>query len=167
MDPQRKNELILRRDAAKRAVEERSKVTAFKSLIAPLDKVGARYVVIPPGNELLRNTSALAALESFPFDSCGHLDSEKTIQKQDWRTVLSGEFVANRRAFIAWKGSEYCVEAVLSEILPAVEDIFIDYYWDAYLFDPFGSWIIESHHDGFLAIIGAEQGGAPNPLHAE
>ena len=45
----------------------------------------------------------------------------------------------------------------LADVLPVLSEVFIDYYWDAYLFDPFGGWVIERHHDGFLSVIGGSE----------
>ena len=159
MDANRQRELTLKRDAAKRTAEERARQESFRTLIEPLDAIGARYVVIPPGGDLLHASSALAALELFPFDSYGHLDTQKSVPKSEWRTVLSDEFCLGRRAYLAWKDWEYCVDVLLPEIIPALSNLFVEYQWDAYLFDPFGNWIVESHHNGYLATIGAEQVG--------
>lgn len=167
MDAQRRRELTLKREEAKQSSQERARVDSFRTLIEPLDRMGIDYIVIPPGPELLGGVSALAALASFPFNSSGHLDSQVTIPKSEWQSIISDTFANNKRTYIAWKDSEYCVECMLSDILPAIEDLFIEYHWDAYLFDPFTNWVIESHHDGYLTAIIAEQDATGNPLPVE
>ncbi|WP_264489323.1 hypothetical protein [Luteolibacter arcticus] len=116
--------------------------------------------MIPSAQGTLAGSSALAALGSFPFDVCGHLVGNRMVPASEWRSVFSEQFVSGRRAYLAWKDQDCCVDVLLADIIPILEEVFVDYHWDAYLFDPFGGWIIESHHDGYLRMIDAAQGGA-------
>lgn len=147
----------------RQAAEKDASATLLKSLLNPLDAVGVRYVVIPCAEGALASSSALAALACFPFDAYGHLMGDRLVPASEWRSVFSEQFVTGRRAYMAWKGQDCCIDVFLADILPVLSGVFLGYHWDAYLFDPFGGWIIESHHDGFLSIIDAEEGGAGQP----
>jgi hypothetical protein len=162
MDPIRQRELIERRATAKRAAQQTASATVLKSLLSPLDAVGARYIVIPRAEGLLAGSSALAALESFPFDAYGHLKGDRQVPTSEWRSVFTDQFVSGRRAYLAWKDQDCCIDVLLSDVLSVLSDVFLDYHWDAYLFDPFGAWIVESHHDGYLSIKDAEQAVSSN-----
>jgi hypothetical protein len=150
----------MKRAASKQARERDARAASLKSLLSPLDAAGVRYVVIPSAEGALAGSSALAALASFPFDACGHLMGDRQVSASEWRSVFSEQFVSGRRAYLAWKGQDCCIDVVLADIIPVLSDVFLGYYWDAYLFDPFGEWIVESHHDGFLSMIGAGLGDA-------
>jgi hypothetical protein len=83
----------------------------------------------------------------------------RQVPASEWCSVFSEQFGAGRRAYLAWKGQDCCIDVILADILPVLVDVFLGYHWDAYLFDPFGGWVIESHHDGFLSIIDLEGDG--------
>jgi hypothetical protein len=68
------------------------------------------------------------------------------------------KLVSGRRAYMVWKDQDCCIDVFLADLLPVLGEIFLDYHWDAYLFDPFGVWVIESHHDGHLSIKDPEHG---------
>jgi hypothetical protein len=152
MDRIRQRELIEKRAAAKRAVDLDASVAVLKSLLSSLDTAGVRYIVIPKAEGLLAGASALAALESFPFDADGHLKGDRRVPSSEWRSVFTDEFVSARRAYLAWKDQDCCIDVCLADVLPVLSDVLLDYHWDAYLFDPFGTWVVESHHDGNLSI---------------
>jgi hypothetical protein len=153
VDPVRQQELILKRAALKLAARQDAAAASLKSLLSPLDAAGLRYVVIPNVEGALAAPSALAALAAFPFDAHGHLMGDRQVPEAEWRCIFSQQFVSGRRAYLAWKGQDCCIDVLLADVLPVLGDVFIDYHWDAYLFDPFGGWVIEHHHDGFLSII--------------
>jgi hypothetical protein len=160
MDPIRRQELVLKRAAMKLARDRAARDAALKSLLSPLDASGGRYVVIPGHEGPPVGPSALDALASFPFDVCGHLSEGRVVPASEWRSVFSDQFVSGKRAYMAWKDQDCCVDALLADLLPVLSELFLGYHWDAYLFDPFGRWIIESHHDGYLTVLEAEQGAA-------
>jgi hypothetical protein len=162
MDPVRQRELIEERAAAKQAAKQDADATVLKSLLSSLDAAGVRYIVIPKAERLLAGSSALAALESFPFDAYGHLKGDRRVPTSEWRSVFTDEFVSTRRAYLAWKDQDCCIDVRLADVLPVLSDVFLDYHWDAYLFDPFGTWVVESHHDGYLSIKDAEQASSSN-----
>jgi hypothetical protein len=153
VDPVRQQELILKRAALKQAAKLDATAARLKSLLSPLDAAGVRYVVIPNAGGSLATSSALAALAAFPFDAHGHLTGDRQVPVAEWRSLFSEQFVSGKRAYLAWKDQECCIEVLLADVLPVLGEVFIDYYWDAYLFDPFGGWVIELHHDGFLSVI--------------
>jgi hypothetical protein len=153
VDPVRQQELILKRAALKQAAKLDATAARLKSLLSPLDAAGVRYVVIPNAEGALATSSALAALAAFPFDAHGHLMGDRQVPAVEWRSLFSEKFVSGKRAYVAWKDQECCIDVLLADFLPVLDEVFIDYHWDAYLFDPFGEWIVERHHDGFLSII--------------
>ena len=112
---------------------------------------------------MLAGSSVLAALELFPFDAYGHLEGDRRVPKSEWGSVFSGQFVSGRRAYMAWKDQDCCIDVLLADVLPGLGEVFPDYHWDAYLFAPFGAWIIESHHDGRLSIKDSEQAAGEEP----
>ena len=160
MDPVRHQELVLKRAALREAAKKDASAASLKSLLGPLDAAGVRYVVIPSAEGALAGSSAFAALALFPFDAHGHLMGDRQVAASEWRSVFSEQFVSGRRAYVAWKGQDCCIDVVLADIIPVLSDVFLGYHWDSYLFDPFGEWIVESHHDHFLSMIGAGLGDA-------
>jgi hypothetical protein len=158
VDPVRHQELVLKRAALKQARKQDARASLFKSLLSPLDAAGIRYVVIPSAEDTLAGSSAWAALGAFPFDACGHLMGDRQVPASEWRSVFTEQFVSGRRAYLAWKDQDCCIDVLLADLLPVLSEVFIGYHWDSYLFNPFEGWVIESHHDGFLSMISANAG---------
>ena len=152
MTPDRKAELIIKRNDEARRKERLLAYTNFKELIAPLDCKGISYIVSPTELEFDNVRSASNIFDNFEFSDSGHLCSEVSPEKSEsWSRLIDFDKYKDDWVFVYWKGESFCISIKFSDLTIVMENLCIDYHWDSYIFNPVSIWLIEFHHDGWVS----------------